>query len=123
MAEWTNADVIAVAPEFVSLDPVIVDRYIAIAEQEINPRVFGARTARAGALLTAHLLTVTPPAGVTPAAAPVGPIASESVGGVSVSYAVPALSGAGLAAGLALSRYGVEYSRMVRQCAAGPWVL
>jgi hypothetical protein len=122
MAEWTKDDVKLIAPEFAAVDDATLDQYIAFAYTEVNPCAFGSRTVRAGALMTAHLLTVLPPAGVTPKASASGPVQSRSVGGVSVTYATVQLSGAALSSGLAMSKYGIEFARLSR-ISAGATVL
>jgi hypothetical protein len=122
-APWTVTDVKALASEFSGLSDPEIQRFINDAALEINTAVFGAKAVRAGTLLTAHLLTtLTPGASGGPAVA--GPIQSERVGDVQTTYAVPTIgSPLGQAAGLATSKYGVEYARLVRQCASGAWVI
>lgn len=123
MAAWTSADVVAIAPEFAAVAAGTLDLYVARAELQLSVGAFGAQAQLAGALLTAHLLTVLPPAGVTSAPKPVGPIQSTSVGGVSVTYAVSTTAEAASRSGLGLSKYGVEFSRMTRNRALGAQVL
>lgn len=123
MAVCTAAEVKAIAPEFAAVDDATVDLYVGRAELELNPMFFGQRLGHAGALLTAHLLTVTPPAGATPKPGTLAPIASQTVGGVSVTYAVAAVSASEIRGSLGASRYGAEYARTVRNLGAGAWLL
>jgi hypothetical protein len=128
MAAWTRDDVKNIAPEFGVASDQVLDRYIAWASSEVNEDVHGARAARAGALLTAHLLTVLP-YGVsgsnTSSSQSAGPVVRERVGDVEVQYSDPSssISQAITSAGLGQSKYGVEYSRLVRLAACGPWAL
>lgn len=122
MAAWTLADVRAVAPEFRDAPDEAIDRAIEQAALFVAPDVLKARSKYAGALLTAHLLTLFPAEGVTPGAATPGPVASQSVGGVSVSYAIPPMSGGELGASFTESKYGRLYSQILRLSAGGPWV-
>lgn len=115
MAEWTRADVKAVAPEFTSVGDATLDQYIGWAYDLVNPTAFGNRTVFAGALMTAHLLTTLPPLGFSGGgSAGAFPVQSRTVGSVSVTYAVPQVQGAGTAQGLATSKYGVQFSALVR---------
>jgi len=114
MAEWTRADVKAVAPEFTSVDDATLDRYIGWAYDLVNPTAFGNRTVFAGALMTAHLLTTLPPLGFTGGSAGAFPVQSRTVGQVSVTYAVPQVQSAGAAQGLSASKYGVQFSALAR---------
>lgn len=122
MAAWTTQDVKDIAPEFAELDATILDRYIGYAELQVNPAAFGVKTKLVGSLLTAHLLTVLPPAGGSRTAPP-APVQSRSVGQVSVSYAVMPFNPANVRASLTLSRYGAEYARLVSLAAFGAQVL
>lgn len=124
MAEWVPQDVRDIAPEFASLTDPQIQPWIDRAYNQINPDAFGDSTAFAGALLTAHLLTIFPPAGVTVAPGAPGPVSSESVGQVSVSYAVPPVkTRAALTGTLGQSRYGIEFSRMIELTGFSPQVL
>lgn len=123
MAEWTRDDVRAIAPEFTAVADAVVDAWIARAEPQINPDSFGDNTVYAGALLTAHMLTRFPPQGTVIAPAPVGAVTSESVGGISISYAAPPVGKAILDASLGSTRYGIEFSRMLGLACASPTVL
>lgn len=86
----TKAEVLAVAPEFQSLDPprlALVDVLLEIAGTMISLRTWKAKASHGHALLTAHLVASHPD--VT-SAAEGGPLASVTVGPVSKSYAVTA---------------------------------
>lgn len=119
MAEWTKDDVKGIAPEFASLDDATLDRYIALAYNQVNPQAFGGRTAFAGSLMTAHLLTVLPPNGGSGGST--GPVVSRSVGGVSVTYGAVQLQGAATV-GLDRSKYGIQFAQLA-SVSAGAMVI
>jgi hypothetical protein len=124
VAEWLPNDVRDLAPEFVGLTDPQIQAWIDRAYPQINPDAFGDSTVYAGALLTAHLLTIFPPAGVTVAPGAPGPISSETVGQISVSYAVPPVkTRAALTGTLGQSRYGIEFSRLLELTGYSPQVL
>lgn len=117
-AEWTQQDVAAlVAPEMeqTRVAPFVFDEVAALVDEQLAEGVFprGTRARKwAGMYLTAHLLTVCPPPGVTPK----GPVvSSESGGAVSVSYAVPQFK----ASDLVLSPYGLQFQRLTRARTCG----
>lgn len=117
MAAWTKADFARIVPEMSSVDQTTFDFFAALADAQLHPTRFtGSRRILAGCYFTAHLISVSPPAGVSPQGAPVS---SESVGGVSVSYATGA---ARALADLNLSRYGVALQRLLRFAGAGGFV-
>jgi hypothetical protein len=118
-AEWTKDDVKAIAPEFATLDDATLDRYIGWAFNQVNPCAFKDRTPFAGALMTAHLLTVLPSAGGV--GGTTGPVVSRSVGGVSVTYGAVALQGAATV-GLDRSKYGIQFAQLA-SVSAGAMVL
>lgn len=105
MPSTSAAMVKRIAPDFASLDDVLVEQFIEDAEAQFNAEAFGSRAAVAEANLVAHLLAAAFPALVKSA----GPVSQRAVGAISVHYAV-----APVAAGdLATSRWGVEYRRHV----------
>lgn len=114
-----------VAAEFTNTPDATIDAFIARADRQIDPRVFGPDlTSDAGAYLTAHLLkraghgdnSATP-------TVPGLPIASTSVGAVSVSYAQPG-PGAGKGdASLRSTVYGIEYAHLLTLAMPGPIVI
>lgn len=103
----TLADVRRIAPEFAAVSDDDVTAFLADAALELNASTWGTLYDRAHALVTAHLVAQANPS----LASASGPVASESVGGVSRSYAVAAPS-AGRWGG---SRFGVELYRLMRQ--------
>lgn len=113
--EWTLADLGNVAPELAAVAQATFDFWAAEASRQINRARFGTRTKLAGCYLTAHMLTLNPPAGVEPSGAHQPALASESVGGVSVSYAVRQFA----ASELSLSRYGLAFQRLARMAGMG----
>ncbi len=120
LVTWTKADLAAVAPEFGSISDAAFSAFADYAADQINPSVFDASAHRlrlAGIYLTAHLLTISPPSGSTPAGGG-GPIASESVGQVSVTYAIAQFA----ASALNLTRYGIEFRRLAKLGTAGGFV-
>lgn len=118
----TPADVKAIAQEFSGVPDATFAPYIARASRGLNPTVWGQRIADACAQLVAHYMTENPPTGVTFVPAAPGPIASKTVGSVSVTYAVAAYVASNSAGSLTATKYGKEYSRMVREVAAGPYL-
>jgi len=78
------ATVIDVAPELASIATDRISRFIEYARPYINRRIWGIKSDYAHALYTAHLLRAT--ANSNSALGPAGPITSESVGDLSVSY-------------------------------------
>lgn len=120
---WTAADILRIAPEFASVPIPVIDSYSSMADLQLNEDTLGDRYKQAGMFLTAHLLATIPPSGVTGANTnAAGPVTSQSVGEVSVSYA--SLSDAtGVKGSLGLSRFGVMYARLIRLGAYGVQVL
>jgi hypothetical protein len=114
----TPADIRNFAPEFDSAeltDPRI-QIYIDMADGEINEDAWGSRAKTAEILLTCHMLKM---AGANASSTGTGPITGMSVGDVSVQYAAPQVSAVGLEASLAMSKYGLEYARLVKLAAFG----
>lgn len=120
---WAASEVKAFALELATIDNAVVDVYSEYAAIQISADAFGtaAKAKYAGILLTAHLVTImaAPSSGVSVGGS--GAASSMTVGQVSVSYAVPSLDSATLRGGLGLTKYGVEYSRLIR--AAGLWAM
>lgn len=112
----TKADVIKVAPEFASVDDPTFSTFLEYTELLINRELLGRRADLCAAFLCAHLLSIAPPVGV----AAKGPqVSSQSVGGVSVSYALPQYS----AGELARSQHGLTFRQLARPATAGGFVL
>lgn len=123
MADWNATDVRAVAPEFTATADGTVNLWIDYAEPQVSEDAFGDNYKLAGIFLTAHLLTLFAPSSSGSGSVGVGPVTQRSVGAVSVSYAAPQLSNSALSAGLGLTKYGVQYAQMIRNCALTPQVL
>lgn len=102
----TVADVRRIAPEFATVADVDVEAFLEDAALELHASAWGALYDRAQALVAAHLVALANPS----LAASVGPVASESVGGVSRSYAVTAVA----AGRWGTTRFGLEYLRLMR---------
>lgn len=113
MAAASVADVRRIAPELASVSDIDVEAFLADAALELSECVWGKLYPRAQATLAAHLTTCANPG----LAEPAGAIASESVGGVSRSYAVAAP----VASEWATTRHGVELQRLMRLL--GPFAL
>lgn len=116
MAEWTYADFQGLIPEMATVPSGTFDLFARFASNQINrSRFSGDRLILAGCYLTAHLISTVGASGV----APTGPlVASESVGGVSVSYAVSAAPAGDMSA----SKYGAAFARLARLAGAGGFV-
>lgn len=124
MALWTRDDVRLIAPEMSVANGVsdaTVDAYIAIADKQIDPDVFGELTKEAGAYLTAHLLKCDGYGAPGSASGTGAPVSGVTVGRVSVQYSDPTSSG--MSSDLARSRYGQSFSRLVRLSCPTPIVL
>ena len=64
-----------------------IERYVEWVDEQVDDGVLGTRTDQIRLLLAAHIATVMANGGISSIAAP-GPVSSESVDGVSRSYAV-----------------------------------
>lgn len=78
----TRDDVVAIAPELATESTERMDYFLAMASLRVSSSAWGSKQNMAHALMTAHMLTLTN-RGKTGA---VGPVSSQSVGGVSVVY-------------------------------------
>jgi len=102
----TVADVRRIAPEFATVADEAVAAFLVDAALELDAAGWGGLYDRAHALVAAHLVAQANPS----VAGAVGPVASESVGGVSRSYAVAAIA----AGRWGTSRFGLEFYRLMR---------
>lgn len=102
----TVADVRRIAPEFATVADEAVAAFLDDAALELSATAWGALYDRAQALVAAHLVALANPS----MAGSIGPVASESVGGVSRSYAVTAVA----AGRWGTSRFGLEFYRLMR---------
>ena len=102
----TKADVLKWAPEFATLPESDFTFALAEADLVVLGSAWGARIESAKALFAAHLLTI-----VRPASAARPDVVSESVGGVSRTYAV---GGAAAQDDLDETKYGRLFKRMRR---------
>ena len=115
-------------PEFAAVSDPVIQVYLDQASEEINEEAWGSRAKTAEILLACHKAYV---AGVLTAStttgggAAIGPVASVSVGDVSVTYAATATLAVqqGLDASLSGNKYGTEYNRLVKLAAYGGAVL
>ena len=123
MATWDKDDVRAVAPEFTATDDAVVDLWIAYAEPQISAEVFASNEKLAGIFLTAHFLTLFAPSASGSGAVGVGPVTSRRVGQVGVTYSAAQLNSATLAGGLGLTKYGIQFARLIDNAAPTPMVL
>lgn len=111
-------------PEFSALDDTIVQTALDDADEEINVDVWGTRAAKGESALAAHLL-VTRGALNDPGATGMqgsGPVQNMKVGDVSLSFDVNAIARGveqGLEVALATTKYGLEYTRLLKSLAAG----
>lgn len=128
MSIATPAELKARAPEFAALSDPTVQTYLDMATEEIEPGAWGSRAKSAEILLACHKMIVL---GVLNAAGSggggaTGPVQGVKVGDVSVSYGATASLAVqlqGLDPALALSRYGLEYARLIKLAAMGGAVL
>ena len=125
MAAWTVADVRKVAPELADVSEETIAFWIDVAATMISPDALGSRYVYAGAILTAHLVTLNGAEGAGGGGGgTTGPVASRTVGQVSESYAAPAGATHGsFGATMGETKYGRLYSRLVWLSCAGARVL
>ena len=113
MADVIWADVVAVDPGVATLDSWAQRLYLAEANA-LNPNAFdgvdGPRFKLARVFLAAHRGRRGIDVAATGAA---GPVTSESLGGMAVSYATPATSGSGLD-DFGLTAWGQQYQALCR---------
>jgi hypothetical protein len=101
----TPADVIRIAPEFSTLDPVtVLQPFIDDAVLEVNASAWGDQTDRAIALLAAHAIACAYPNLYKRLAQ------SNTVGGVSQTY----VSSSPMSGLWGTTRFGLEYLRLLR---------
>jgi hypothetical protein len=112
-------------PEMAVLADPVCQSALDDANEEINEAVWGARASKGEAALAAHML-VAKGALNDPNATGMqgaGPIQSMRVGDVSVSFDVNAMAravdGHGLDMALTTTKYGLEYSRLIKSLACG----
>lgn len=113
----TVDDVIAIAPQFSEEEPSRINYFLSQAALFINRTIWGPKADAGQAYLTAHFLASTPSASGGAAAA--GPLASESVGGLSRSFAVPSM---GNASDYTSTAYGRVFEQMKRTLLISPVV-
>lgn len=128
MSIATPAELKARAPEFAALSDPTVQIHLDMATEEIEPTAWGSRAKSAEILLACHKMIVlgTLNAAGSGGGGATGPIQSASVGDVSVTYGATASLAVqlqGLDPALALSRYGLEYARLIKLAAMGGAVL
>jgi len=100
----TPADVLRVAPDFTSLDPVLVIQpFLDDAMAEVDPTKWGPQADRVVTLLAAHALAIAYPNLY------VRPVVSERVGDIGRTY-IQAVRPGG--SEYAATRFGMEYLRL-----------
>ena len=109
------ADVKRIAREFAALDDTAIDPFIADAAAEVCSTTYGAKGDRVIVLLAAHALAIAYPELYKGA----GRVQSETVGGVSRTYAVASFGGAPLST----TRFGAEAMRLQRQVLTLPFAI
>lgn len=117
MATVTLADVVLFVPELKSYSETpegaaAINALIPVVLDMLDEDVFGARFTYAAALLVGHMVLAGNPAlgGVTTGA---GAVASESVGGVSVTYVTDSSTGTAGAGAHGSTRPGALYDALV----------
>ncbi len=119
----TPTDVRKGAPEFANLTDPQIQIEIDNADTEICEAAWGSRARRGEIALARHLLIMNGATGQGNSGA-AGPLTGAKAGEVSVNYAAPMwIPGMGLHASLMLSKYGLEYARLVDLAAFGADVL
>lgn len=101
----TWGDVVAIAPHLASAPLELQDLVLEAVPLRVEQDRWGDPAFMAGLQLAAHLATVSTQGGKS------GPVSSQAVGQVSVSYGLPS----SWEEGLALTSYGREYIRLRRQ--------
>lgn len=119
----TAADVKAIAREFADVLDATFAPFIARASRELSEKIWGGRITDGCALLTAHFMTISPPAGVTLSASNGAPITSKTVGSVSVTYGISLVPQQAVGYSFSQSRHGIEFARIRSQVAAGPYLI
>lgn len=99
-------------PEFDSVDDSRIQVFIDDAELELDEGVWGTWYEKGLAYLTAHFLTIANQTAAGASGSTGGPVASRSVGDVSISFARGASTGA-TEDYFNSTSYGQEYFRMV----------
>lgn len=121
MAAIVWSDVVGIAPELSSVPPLAQAEILGVVNGTLNAAAFGGESARSYRLarifLAAHYGSVVSAGGSGPG----GPVSSESVGGVSRSYAV--FSPMGSDPTLDKTPYGQQYRSLVRASPARAWVV
>lgn len=106
-------------PEFDSISDARIQSFIDKALLNLSESVWGDYFVEGQLYLAAHFLTLaiaSENSGGSGAGVAAGPVASRSIGDVSVSFAVPSdvSSGSGTAAYFSKTPYGLEYWRLVK---------
>lgn len=113
-------DLIQRYPEFEKVDDEKIDLFLLDAQMEISPSRWGKLYQRGVLALAAHLLCLSLWTTQSNGAANRN-LASENAGELSVSYAVPTLTGTD--ADYQLTAYGQEYLRLRRLVGVGVMVV
>ncbi len=116
-------------PEFAGVSDDVVDYWVGQADEEIAPLIWGTRAKKGEMALACHMMIL---AGVSIAegavgiGSAVGGQQSVKVGDVAVGFGAStaiAVQVQGLDPSLALSRYGLEYARLLKTLLAGAAVI
>ena len=113
-------DVIDIAPEYSGVATAKINRFIERAKLSANEKVFGIKYDLAVTYMTAHLLSRSVTAEEAPGADSLI-VTQEKVGQLSRSYAQT--GSATPSSSLELTKYGLEFKRLVRECATRPVVI
>lgn len=111
------ASVRRIAPEFAVVSDADVQAFLDDAATELSASAWGTLYDRAHALVAAHQMAVAHPQ----VARAAGPVASQTVGSVSQSFAVS--SPGAMSGEWGATRFGVEYLRLRRMLGTGMRVL
>ena len=112
----TAAEVKTFAPEFASEADPRIEMFIGLAADYVNASQFGTKEKQALILVTCHQLKLNPSSGVTNA----GPVSSEKVGDLQVSYAV---ASPGQGNEWSLTSYGQQFEALKRTIKRTPLVV
>ncbi len=121
MVEVSAEDITNVAPEFADVDEDIIEFYIESARDYVNEGRWGKKSKRGIMFMAMHLMSR---GGLLPgedSSGGMGAVLSESVGGVSVTYASPASSTD--EGSLGLTSYGESFIMLKKTIMRGPLVV
>lgn len=121
--EATAENIKSIFPEFSGVSDTRIENFIEIAKLSLNEKVWGSSYGAGLSYLTAHLLKRSGPGGGVHGGTSSAFVASERVGELQRSYALPNFQGASAEdVLLASTSYGIEYLRLRRQIVTTPMV-